>query len=106
MTAAALLFDLMQCGITPRPSPDSKHLLLPANRLTEQQRKRLSECKADVLELLTDPLLQQLMNAAMKACDYWQDSHQARLEMRLDIWTTPPELRADLLKHFRTEYGA
>lgn len=105
MTAAALLFDLWQCGIQPRTDPDAQHLLLPANKLTPAQRQALTECKADVLELLTAPLMQELMDAAMRACDYWQDSPEARLQMRFDVWNTPPDQREDLLDYFRSEYG-
>lgn len=104
MTPAALLFDLWQCGIHPRIADDAQHILLPANKLTPNQRQALTECKADVLELLTAPLMQELMDAAMKACDHWQDSPQARLQMRLDVWNTPPGQRADLLQHFREVY--
>ena len=104
MTPAALLYDLWQCGIQPRTDPQAQHLLLPANKLTPDQRQALTECKAAVLELLTAPLMQELMAAAMKACDHWQDGPQARMQMRLDVWNTPPHLRAELLAQFKKEY--
>lgn len=104
MTAAALLCDLWQCGIQPRASPDGGHLLLPAHRLTDSQRQQLTAHKPEVLALLSDPLAQALMAAAMKACDHWRDSPQARMQMRLDIWNTPAEMRRELLEHFQSNY--
>ena len=49
-------------------------------------------------------LAARLMNAAMRACDYWQDSPQARKQMRLEIGETKPEHRRELLDHFNAEY--
>lgn len=104
MSAALLLADLCRDGIHPRPSPDGKSLLLPANRLTDVQRQRLTEFKSEVLALLTDPLAQALMAAAMKACDYWGDNPHVRTQMRLDIWNTPAEMRRELLEHFQSHH--
>ena len=104
MSAALLLADLYESGINPRPSPDGKSLLLPANRLTDLQRQQLTAHKPEVLALLSDPLAQALMAAAMNACDHWRDSPQARMQMRLDIWETPAEMRRELLEHFQSNY--
>lgn len=51
-------------------------------------------------------LLEPLIQAAMKACDYWGDDSLARDQMRQDCMDTPPHLRADLIDHFQQEYGA
>lgn len=45
-----------------------------------------------------------LLDAAMQACDYWQDSPQARQAMRAQLEQTPPHLHRDLTDHFRQSY--
>jgi len=45
-------------------------------------------------------LAQDLMDAAMRRCDEFNDSEKARQEMREQILELPPELRQDLLDHF------
>lgn len=52
-----------------------------------------------------DGELDQLLAAAMRCCDYWGDSDQARAEMVADIKVTPKHLRQDLLEHFLSAYG-
>jgi hypothetical protein len=52
-----------------------------------------------------DGELEQLLAAAMRCCDYWGDSDQARTEMVADIKATPQHLRQDLLDHFQSTYG-
>lgn len=49
--------------------------------------------------------LAELIDAAMRACDHWQDGPQAREEMRRECMETPEHLRADLLTHFCAAYG-
>ena len=53
---------------------------------------------------IADPLFIALMAAAMRACDYWQDSPQAREQMRLEIGETKPEHRSELLRMFNSDY--
>lgn len=48
-----------------------------------------------------DPVLTELLTAAMRVCDAWSDSEGAREQMRKEIQETPLQLRADLLEHFR-----
>ena len=53
-----------------------------------------------------DPeLTRQLLEAAMRACDFWGDSQTARAEMVVDIKSTPPNRRQELLEHFLAAYG-
>ena len=52
-----------------------------------------------------DPVLQDLLEAAMRACDAWKDGPEAREQMRRDCIDTPPHLRADLRDHFNQTYG-
>jgi len=46
----------------------------------------------------------QLLEAAIRACDFWGDSQAARIEMVADIKATPHHLRKDLLEHFLSTY--
>lgn len=46
----------------------------------------------------------ELIEAAMRACDHHGDSPQAREEMKQQCLDTPVHLRADLLAHFTREY--
>lgn len=50
-------------------------------------------------------LERQLLDAAMRACDFWSDSQAARAEMTADIKATPQHLRQGLLEHFLAAYG-
>lgn len=51
-----------------------------------------------------DPAVTELLDAAMRACDAWNDTAQARDQMRRECLETPPHLRADLLDHFNNTY--
>ena len=104
MSAASVLRDLAWNNIHPRPTPDGKQLLIPVKRVTAKQRERLVLHKAEILEILADATAQELMAAAMRCCDHYRDSPEARMQMRVDIWNTPPRLRAELLAHFDQEY--
>lgn len=53
---------------------------------------------------IADPLVIALTAAAMRACDYWGDSLQAREQMKAEILETKPEHRQELLDHFNQEY--
>lgn len=47
---------------------------------------------------------EELLAAAMRACDTHGDGEAAREQMRQDVLDTPPELRQELLAHFNTHY--
>lgn len=51
-----------------------------------------------------DPAVTELLDAAMRACDAWNDTAEDREEMRRDCLETPPHLRAELLAHFERAY--
>ena len=53
----------------------------------------------------TDPVVIALLEAAMRACDYWGDSPAARAQMMTDICGTPQHYRQELLEHFLIAYG-
>lgn len=46
----------------------------------------------------------ELIAAAMRACDHHGDSPAARQQMVRDCLDTPPELRQELLEHFERTY--
>ena len=50
------------------------------------------------------PSASDLVRAAMRACDHWNDTPAAREEMRRDCLATPADLRSDLIDHFRETY--
>jgi hypothetical protein len=51
-------------------------------------------------------MLDELLAAATRACDFHNDSEAARAEMRLQCLKIPPHLRADLVQHFIQVYGS
>lgn len=46
----------------------------------------------------------ELIEAAMRACDAHGDGEAAREQMRIECLEIPPNLRADLLDYFRRTY--
>ena len=52
----------------------------------------------------SDPLAKALMAAAMQVCDFWNDSLEAREEMRQDMEALLPYGRREMLELFRKEY--
>ena len=107
MTARAILEELQAHGIDLECTPDGKRLTAPANTLTQRQRAQVVEHKPELLRLVleSENITRQLLRAAMHACRHWGDGPEARAQMRQDCLSTPPHLRADLLAHFKKEYG-
>lgn len=106
MTPAAILADLLKRGITPKVTADGSGIEVPAGRLTEAQREAIRACKAELIAFIreSDSLSRELLDAAMRVCDFWRDGPEAREQMRQDVMNTPLHLRADLLDHFRQTY--
>lgn len=106
MTAETILFELLECGITPSVTPDGNGIEVEAGLLNDAQRAAIRAHKYELIACIQDAarITSELMTAAMRACDYWRDSPQAREQMRLDILQTRPEHRQELLKHFESEY--
>ena len=48
--------------------------------------------------------LVRLMEAAMRACDFWGDGEEARQAMRQDVLHYPPTMRGELLDYFNSHY--
>lgn len=106
MTARAILEELQAQGIDLECTPDGKTLTAPADTLTDRQRAMVRKHKAELIRLVleSERVTQQLLQAAMRACDHWGDSPAAREQMRLDCINTPPGQRADLTAHLKSNY--
>jgi len=48
--------------------------------------------------------VEELIQAAMRACDHWGDSDEARQEMKRQCLEVPPHLREELREHFEHNY--
>jgi hypothetical protein len=76
--------------------------------LSESANKKQSEMTKPLLPAPVEEypeLTRQLLEAAMRACDFWGDSQTARAEMVTDIEATPSNRRQELLEHFLAAYG-
>lgn len=51
-----------------------------------------------------DPAVRSLLEAAMRACEHFQDSQTARIQMVRECLEVPPEQRADLTDYFVSTY--
>ena len=108
MTANEILIDLWHHGIDVRLTQDHQNLVVPAGRLTPEQRAQVLDHKPALIKLLTDAAATtaQLLAAAMQVCDRHGDAEPARQEMRAECLALPPHLQADALAHFQQTYGA
>jgi len=102
MTPETILAELLGCGIHPGVTADRTGIVVPAGQLTPGQREAVLAHKTELILYLLESsrLTARLMDAAMKRCDEFNDSEEARQEMREQILGLPPELRQDLLDHF------
>lgn len=67
----------------------------------EQLRVAFTRTRNTQLSALTaHRLAKELIAAAMRRCDQFNDSDQARAQMRRDCLATPAHLHQDLLDHF------
>lgn len=106
MTADAIVKRLWSAGVSLQLSPDGRLFAKPADRLTEDMRHLCRDHKAELIDFLqqAESTAHALIDAAMRACDAWNDTAQARDQMRRECLETPPHLRADLLDHLRNTY--
>ena len=102
MTATDILTTLWQAEISVRLTPDHQNLVVPAGRLTLDQRALVIENKPELIRLLIDAhdTTERVLAAAMKVCDRHGDDDAVRQEMREQCLALPPHLQADLLEHF------
>ena len=105
MTAHEILSVLWAAGVRVRLKDDG-HLAVPAGKLSPEQRAMVVENRAELVEFLqaANQTAAHLIEAAMRACDHWGDSTQAREQMRQECAEVPPHLMDDLLAHFRQTY--
>ena len=108
MSALTLIRQAISAGVTLRiDEGGTLKAAGPIDTLREWS-PHLREHKAELLEFLQDAhaTTAQLVEAAMRCCDYWGDTPAAREQMRQDVIDTPPHLRADLLHHLSRAYPA
>lgn len=79
----------------------------PAPNLTDELRELIRTHKPALVAYLTEAhqTAAELIDAAMRACDHWQDGPEARQAMRQQIEQTPLHLHRDLTDHFKQSYG-
>lgn len=106
MSAENVLRELLASGIEPSLTPDETGIEVPAGRLSDSQRAAIRQHKAELIERLRESarITVALLKAASRACDTWNDSEEAREQMRRECLETPPHLRADLLAYFHQQY--
>lgn len=103
MTPDSILLDLVQSGIEPRLTPDHRHIELEGEALTDHQRASILANKQALIRRLIElsRLRDRTLQAAMRVCDRWRDSPQARADMKRDVMETPIRLLPDLYNHFK-----
>ena len=121
MSVGDVLKEISRVGLTLRLTTLGGINAKPVDRLTPALRYLLKAHKAELAAILNqqthlkheepkvvpteDELDDQLLEAAMRACDFWGDSQAARAEMVADVKATPRHLRQDLLDYFLSAYG-
>lgn len=106
MSADTLLREAMTAGVTLRIDEGGTLKAAGPSDTLREWSPRLRQHKTELLEFLQDAhaTTAQLVEAAMRCCDYFGDSPAAREQMRQDVIDTPPHLRADLLQHLAGQY--
>ena len=102
MTPETILADLIQCDIEVSVTPDKTGIVVPAGKLTEAQRAAVLGHKPALIACILESarVTAQLLEAAMRRCDQFNDGEKARQDMREQVMETPHHLRQDLLGHF------
>lgn len=82
---------------------DKTGIVVPAGKLTEAQRAAVLGHKPALIECILESarVTQQLLEAAMRRCEQFNDSEKAQQDMRHQVLETPLHLRQDLLEHFQ-----
>ena len=106
MTLQDILRELWSAGICVRLTNDGQNLTVPAGRLSQHQRALILANKPAIVEFLqsVDKTTTNLIEAAMRVCDFHGDNASSREAMRLDCLAVPAHLRLDLLEHFQAAY--
>lgn len=105
MTAHEILSMLWSAGVRVRLKDDG-HLAVPVGKLSPEHRAMVLNHRAELVEYLraARQTAAHLIEAAMRACDHWGDSPQAREQMRQECAEVPPHQLDELLAHFRQAY--
>ena len=84
MTPETILADLLASGIEPSVTPDQTGIVVPAGKLSPSQRAAVLTHKPDLIAYLLESsrITMQLLEAAMRRCDQFNDSEKARIDMR------------------------
>jgi hypothetical protein len=105
VTPETILADLLASGIEPSVTPDKTGIVVPAGALSPAQRAAVLNQKAELIAYLVESsrITAQLMEAAMRRCNQFNDSEMARQAMREQVLEVPPRLRKDLLDYFSSQ---
>lgn len=97
-----VLSRLRDAGLEFGRDPDGTLLVWPSERITDELRAMIKDQKNNLVDYLIqiETLTNELINTAMRRCDQFNDSQQARENMRRDCINTPDHLKPDLLRHF------
>ena len=108
MSAFSVIQTLFEQDVRLKLSGDGASLTVPAGSISPEQRTLVMSHKAEILEFLVEArkTTTALIEAAMLACDHFNDSPANRDLMRVECLATPTHLQADLLNHFTKTYGA
>lgn len=112
LNTASILNVLWAEGFTVELGVGGKLLVSPSSTLTNHHRELLRANKAAIVALLAEEQrraeaeVAELLAAAKRASDHHGDGPEARAAMERDCRSTPSYLRADLLGHFRKNYGS
>lgn len=103
MNPSTILVELWDAGVSIELAPDGVNLAAPAGRLTPSQRDFVKANKPALINFLVQAraTTSQVIAAAMRRCDEFNDSDQAREEMRQQCMELSPAMQADLLAHFQ-----
>lgn len=106
MNPQTIMRRLWAVGVRLELASDGRLFAKPSDRLTDELRGLCREHKAELIDFLyqAEATAHAVIEASMRACDAWQDTEQARAQMRRDCLEIPPHLRADLLAHFDDQY--
>ena len=103
--AARAKAHLAETGHTSTDKTDERGVLsvmsVPPGALLAKQQGVSSVSSVGVMTIFGNRLLAaDLMAAAMRRCDHFNDSEVAREAMRQDVLATPAHLQQDLLDYF------
>ena len=107
MTPVEVLRRAYAGGLSISIAPSGNLRYAPTNRMTPELRALLLAHKPALLAFLIEARVTaaELIEAAMRACDYYSDGPEARQAMVDDVLALPEHLHADLLAYLRQQYG-